>query len=79
MSANLLIEHHLEFLSLKGGCAGSFESTRVKTPNCWKSHVTAQFSHSVDPKSVSHAVNMGFVPGVGQSHYILIITSHGYN
>ena len=78
MSVKLLIEHHLEFLSLKGGCTGSFESTRVKTPHCWKSHVTGLFSYSVDPKSMSHAVNMGFVR-VGQSHYILIITSHGYN
>ena len=75
MSVKLLNEHHLEFLSLKGGCTGSFESTRVKTPHCWKSHVTAQFSYSVDLKSVSHAVTViGFV-----SHYILIITSCGYN
>ena len=35
-------EHHLEFLSLKGGCTGSSESTLVKMPHCWKSHVTAQ-------------------------------------
>ena len=63
MSVKLLIEHYLEFLSLKGGCTGSFESTCVKTPHCWKSHVTAQLSYSVDPKSVSHAVNFGFVPG----------------
>ena len=45
MSVKLLIEHLLEFLSLKGGCTGSFESTRVKTPHCWKSHVTAQLSY----------------------------------
>ena len=30
MSVKLLTEHHLEFLSLKGGCRGSFESTPVK-------------------------------------------------
>ena len=30
------------FLSLKGGCTGSFESTPVKMPHCWKSHVRAQ-------------------------------------
>ena len=35
----LLTEQHLEFLSLKGGCRGSSESTLVKTPHCWKSHV----------------------------------------
>ena len=30
MIVKLLTEHHLEFLSLKGGCTGSFESTLVK-------------------------------------------------
>ena len=38
MTVRLLIEHHLEFLSLKGGCIGSSESTLVKIPNCWKSY-----------------------------------------
>ena len=37
----LLTEHLLEFLSLKGGCTGSSESTHVKMPHCWKSHATA--------------------------------------
>ena len=41
MSVRLLTEHNLEFLSLKGGCTGSSESTLVKMPHCWKSHVTA--------------------------------------
>ena len=41
MSVKLLTEHHLEFLSLKGGCIGSSESTHVKLPHCWKSHVAA--------------------------------------
>ena len=41
MIVKLLTEHHLEFLSLKGGCTGSSESTLVKMPHCWKSHVTA--------------------------------------
>ena len=39
MRVKLLTEHHLEFLSLKGGCTGSSESTHVKIPHCWKSHV----------------------------------------
>ena len=30
MIVKLLIEHHLEFLSFKGGCRGSSESTHVK-------------------------------------------------
>ena len=36
--ARLLIEHHLEFLSLKGGCKDSSESTLVKM-----SHATSHF------------------------------------
>ena len=40
----LLTEHHLEFLSLKGGCRGSSESTHVKMTHCWKSHALAQIS-----------------------------------
>ena len=42
MTVKLLTEHHLEFLSLKGGCTGWSESTIVKMPHFWKSHVTAQ-------------------------------------
>ena len=42
MSVKLLIEHYLDFLSLKGVCTGSSESTLVKLSNCWKSHVTDQ-------------------------------------
>ena len=41
MIIKLLTEHNLEFLSLQGGCSGSSESTLVKMPHCWKSHVTA--------------------------------------
>ena len=41
MNVKLLIENHLELLSLEGGCTGSSESTLVKIPHCWKSRVTA--------------------------------------
>ena len=41
MSVKLLTQRHLEFLSLTGGCTGSSESTLVKMPHCWKSHVAA--------------------------------------
>ena len=44
ISDNLLTEHYLEFLSLKGGCTASSESTLVKMPHCWKSHVAAHLS-----------------------------------
>ena len=43
MIVKLLTEHPLEFLSLKGGCTGSSESTLVKMPHCWKSRATAHF------------------------------------
>ena len=46
MIVKLLTEHHLEFLSLKGGCRGSSESTHVKIPHCWKSHVAAHFRNA---------------------------------
>ena len=41
MSVKLLTEHHLEFISLKGGSTASSEFTLVKMPHCWKSHVAA--------------------------------------
>ena len=34
MGVKLLTEHHLVFLSLKGGCTCSSESTLVKMPHC---------------------------------------------
>ena len=51
MTVKLLTEHHLEFLSLKGGCRGSSESTLVKMSNCWKSHAAAQ------------VIMVGYMPG----------------
>ena len=51
MTVNLLTEQYLEFLNLKGGCTGSFESTLVKMPHCWKSHVATymmEYTSKVD-------------------------------
>ena len=39
-----LTGQHLEFLSLKGGCKGSSESTLVKMPHCWKARVAAHLN-----------------------------------
>ena len=50
LSVKLLTEHHLEFLSFKGGCTGLSESIHVKMPHCWKSHVTA---HNVKVRQFS--------------------------
>ena len=53
----LLTEQYFEFLSLKGGCTGSSESTLVKMPHCWKSHVTAHFSRDFKQYNIA---NYGF-------------------
>ena len=49
MNFKLLTEQHLEFLSLKGESTGSSESTLVKMPHCWKSHVVAHFVLALPP------------------------------
>ena len=54
MIVKLLTEHHLEFLSLKGGCTGLPESIHVKMLHCWKSHVTAHIP--VTAIDVSHCI-----------------------
>ena len=43
MTVKLLTEHYLGFISFKGGCRGSSESTLDKMSNCRKSHAAAQF------------------------------------
>ena len=54
MIVKLLTEQHLEFLSLKGGCRGSPESTHVKMPHCWKSHARAQILYESCPLSLCY-------------------------
>ena len=66
MIVKLLIEHHLEFLSLKGGCRASSESTLVKISNCWKSH---------------DAAPLYFIPGMldsGRHRNFPILPRNGY-
>ena len=46
MTVNLLTEQHLEFQILTQACTRSSESTLVKMPHCWKSHVTAHIKIS---------------------------------
>ena len=52
MTVKLLTEQLLEFLSLKGGCTGSSESTLVKMPHCWKSHVMAQIRNNFTTRAL---------------------------
>ena len=46
LNIKLLTEQ--EFLCLKGSCTGLSESTLVKMPHCWKSHVTAHYMVLLD-------------------------------
>ena len=67
MTVKLLAEHRLEFLNLTGGCRGSSESTLVKMPHCWKSHVAAQLcvkgsdgmGNSVNPDQTAPLSELG--------------------
>ena len=45
LSVKLLTEQHLTSQSLKGGCTGSSESTLVKMPHYWQSHVAAHLCY----------------------------------
>ena len=58
LTLKLLTKHHLEFLSLKGGCTGSYESTLVKMPHCWKAHVTAQTVQVYTCRRISFLVSV---------------------
>ena len=42
MTAKLMTDYNLEFLSLLGGCTGLSESTLVEMPHCGKSHVAIE-------------------------------------
>ena len=58
MTVKLLTAHHLEFLSLKGGCTGSSESTLVKMPHCWKSNAAAQIEgQQISPEDFEFVLN----------------------
>ena len=64
MTVKLLTEHHLEFLTLKGGYTGSSESTLVKMPHCWKSHVVAHIR-------INHACELDIVnPSISITDFI---------
>ena len=52
MIVKLLTEHHLKFLSLKGGFRGSSESTLVIMSIFWKSHAAAHIQLKDDVVSL---------------------------
>ena len=59
MSVKLLTEHHLELLSLKGGCTGSSQSSLVKMSNCLAQVILAPHLHTVTVPSGA-VILMGF-------------------
>ena len=61
MIVKLLTEHHLEFLSLKGGCTGSSDSTLVKMSNCWNSHTMAHMTSITNTNRVPYCVALFIV------------------
>ena len=74
MSVKVLTEHHFEFLSFKGGCRGSSETTRVKMPNCWKSHVTAHYV--IEHSDACPLVNLKTKTAKGRESKIIFLTNH---
>ena len=70
MTVKLLTEHLLGFLNVKGGCIDTSESTLVKIPHCWKSHVVDQlFSYKSTQTAVVYCHNVLY------TNYINIIIS----
>ena len=66
MIVQLQTDYHLEFLSSKGGCTGSYKSTLVNMPHCWKSHAVA---HMID--KVSEYLGYSMVLGVNVFNYVV--------
>ena len=60
MTLKLLTEQHLQFLSLNEGCSDSSESTLIKVPHCWKSHVAAQLCIDGSNKETVRKVETAF-------------------
>ena len=69
MIVKLLTEHHMTPLSLKSFCTGLSESTHVKIPHCWKSHVAAQICFCMANlcKKVTQQIWLDLVQGLGDS------------
>ena len=79
MSVKLLTEYHLEFLSLKGGCTGPSESTRVKIPHCWKSRVMAQIIYDNSGQELYKYVVGGMIEIKGIEEITLTYSLTGWS
>ena len=61
MIVKLLTEHHLEFLSLKGGCRGLSESTRFKNATLLEISCTGSFYYGLRSYLSSGLLQLGMV------------------
>ena len=62
MTVKLLTEDNSESLSFKGDCTGSLESTHVKMPHCWKSHVKAHIDIGEYSPSLRYVQSLASLP-----------------
>ena len=74
MILRLLTEHHLKILSLKGDFTGSSESTLVKMPHCWKSHVAAHLL-----MNAHHLLHVWWCTGKNNTFHTLLYVDHCKN
>ena len=77
MIVKLLTEHHYEFLSLKGGCRGSSESTHVKMPHCWKSHALAHIRFARKVQTYGDAFSKSSSIYIYTAYFVVKFEPHG--
>ena len=59
MIVKLLTEHHLEFLSLTGGCRGSSENVKLLEISCHGSNTVARN----EPETLLSCIECNIMPG----------------
>ena len=65
--------------SFKAGCTGSYESTLVKMPHCWKSHVPAHLSFRYHMRVIDQLVCRGNIHNtVFQAVHRLLLTDNHF-
>ena len=79
MIVKLLTEHHLEFLSLKGGCRGWSESTVGKMSNCWKFHARLKYFTSFKQDKALFVLMLCAVSQSKDIHLVFFISCNKYH
>ena len=79
MTLRRLTEHHLEFLSLIGGCTSSSESPLVKMPHFWKFHALAQlFCFSTSVLTSKHSFTLALTYKANKNNKMVSLSLHMY-